>query len=47
MMKELVGTCVFCDKNLYCVDGFFQGQIVNNQNLCFACFEQNKKESAE
>lgn len=46
-MKELVGNCAICAKNLYCVDGFFQGHIVNNQNLCISCFEQNKKEPTE
>lgn len=42
-MKELVGTCAICGVQLYCMDGFFQGHIVNNQNFCLTCFEKNKK----
>ncbi|WP_197468214.1 hypothetical protein [Fictibacillus phosphorivorans] len=46
-MNELVGTCGVCGKDLYCTDGFFQGYIIDEKNICYTCFEQNKKESDE
>ncbi|MBD7965633.1 hypothetical protein [Fictibacillus norfolkensis] len=42
-MKELVGTCSICGVQLFCVDGFFQGHIVNNQNFCLSCRPNNER----
>ncbi len=46
-VNELVGYCEICGKELFCTDGFFQGYILNDTNMCYTCFEQNKKESDE
>lgn len=46
-MNELVGKCIHCGKNLYCMDGFFNGvHIDNKQTLCFDCAEK-KLESVD
>ena len=43
-MKELVGTCCECGKNLYCLDGFFNGVLTEEkQTICFGCVEQQEK----
>jgi hypothetical protein len=45
-MKELVGQCVQCQKELFCLAGFFQGQVTENGlTYCFVCYETLKKES--
>ncbi|MBY6036344.1 hypothetical protein KUV80_06755 [Fictibacillus nanhaiensis] len=37
-MLELVGICERCKKKLYCLDGFFQGEVAENGNLyCMSC----------
>lgn len=37
-MKEQVGTCIRCKKEVYCTDGFFYGIILDHGNiLCFDC----------
>ena len=39
-MKELVGTCSCCGKDIYCLDGFFNGVITDEkQSYCFTCYE--------
>ena len=44
-MRELVGTCKSCGKNLYCMDGFFNGVYNDSQEtLCFDCCEEQEKE---
>lgn len=37
-MKELVGTCHVCEKEVYCLDGFLNG-VVNDEGvlICFEC----------
>ena len=40
-MEELVGICHQCGKNLYCLDGFFNGVKTEDQKtLCFDCAEE-------
>ncbi|MCM3719097.1 hypothetical protein [Fictibacillus phosphorivorans] len=47
-MKEYVGPCESCKKDLYCMDGFFQGEISPSGKLyCFSCIKEEKKESNE
>ncbi|WP_180960286.1 hypothetical protein [Neobacillus cucumis] len=39
-MKELVGVCSECGKEVYCLDGFLNGVHTPNKELyCFDCFE--------
>lgn len=43
-MKELVGTCFQCEKNIYCLDGFFNGiQTEDHKILCIECNNKVKK----
>lgn len=43
-MKELVGTCSICNKEIYCENGFFNGVINDDQTiLCFTCHEDQPK----
>lgn len=45
IMKELVGSCKCCGKEIYCLDGFFNGVITENkQTYCFDCHETISKE---
>lgn len=47
-MKEHVGLCEICQKDLFCMDGFFQGEIDSSGKLfCFSCYIEEKKESNE
>jgi hypothetical protein len=47
-MKEHVGICEICKKDLFCMDGFFQGEIGPSGKLfCFSCYIEEKKESNE
>jgi len=40
-MKELVGTCKCCDKEVYCLGGFFNGVVSDNKEIyCFDCYEE-------
>ncbi len=41
-MKELVGTCTICQKEIYCLDGFLNGIFQNEKLYCFNCFEEKK-----
>ncbi|MBS4215913.1 MULTISPECIES: hypothetical protein [Neobacillus] len=44
-MKELVGLCKCCGKEIYCLDGFFNGVITEDkQSYCFDCYEEVKEE---
>jgi hypothetical protein len=37
-MKEQVGICAKCKKTIYCMDGFLNG-IIDEENIlyCFSC----------
>jgi hypothetical protein len=40
-MKELVGQCSVCHKEIYCLEGFLNGVILENKDLiCFECQEE-------
>lgn len=44
-MKELVGSCKCCGKEIFCLGGFFNGVIMEDQQtFCFACYEAISKE---
>jgi hypothetical protein len=43
-MKELVGYCTKCGKEIFCLDGFFNGvHLDGNQIYCFDCVEKENK----
>jgi hypothetical protein len=40
-MKEWIGTCKCCAKDLYCLDGFFNGIVTEEKEIyCFECMEK-------
>jgi hypothetical protein len=47
-MKELIGCCTVCGKEIYCLDGFFNGVHTDEgQIYCFDCYESSKKENPQ
>ncbi|GAB3064272.1 hypothetical protein [Virgibacillus ainsalahensis] len=42
-MRELIGTCDSCGKNIYCEDGFFDGEQISGKLLCNECFAEEQK----
>ncbi|MEH7373442.1 MULTISPECIES: hypothetical protein [Bacillaceae] len=39
-MKELIGKCKCCSKEIYCLDGFFNGIHTEEKEIyCFECHE--------
>jgi len=45
-MRELVGTCNSCGKEIFCLDGFLNGVISTQKAIyCFDCYEsiENKE----
>jgi hypothetical protein len=45
-MRELVGTCYICGKNLYCLDGFFNGLHTDDKKtVCYDCAKEHDKDS--
>ncbi|MED3727563.1 hypothetical protein ABEY69_10425 [Priestia filamentosa] len=48
-MKEPVGVCIECKRDIYCLDGFLDGIIIRNgQLICFPCNKKlSSKESSE
>ncbi|CAH2715582.1 hypothetical protein BACCIP111895_02766 [Neobacillus rhizosphaerae] len=43
-MKELVGLCISCNKEIFCLDGFFNGVITKEkENYCFECYQKISK----
>ncbi len=44
-MQELVGYCKYCKSPVYCLDGFFNGVIIENKEICcFLCQANENKE---
>lgn len=42
-MQEYVGTCMVCQKDIYCHDGFIGGVVLEAGNLvCFSCYEEEE-----
>lgn len=40
-VKELVGVCHTCRKDVFCLDGFLNGVYSDNKEIyCFACYEK-------
>jgi len=45
-LRELVGSCKCCKKDIYCLDGFFNGiHTEENEIYCFDCYNNLKKEN--
>lgn len=41
MEAEIVGTCVRCEKTVFCRDGFLDGVVSDTKDLyCYACYER-------
>lgn len=46
VMKELVGTCEACKKEVYCLNGFLNGIVKEDGKLlCFECEEEAATET--
>ncbi|MBM7648291.1 hypothetical protein JOC78_001233 [Bacillus ectoiniformans] len=39
-MREFVGKCEKCQKDIYCLDGFLNGMKIEGALLCFECGEE-------
>ncbi|WHX99044.1 hypothetical protein [Neobacillus sp. DY30] len=47
-MKELVGHCITCSKEIFCLEGFFNGVLADDRKMyCYECYESNKKSPQE
>jgi hypothetical protein len=47
-LKELVGRCSCCGKELFCLDGFFNGTYTDNKEIiCFECKTQLKENNPQ
>ncbi|WP_421382264.1 hypothetical protein ACOJQI_22275 [Bacillus salacetis] len=44
-MKEYIGDCQVCSKQVYCLDGFFNGvhEPETNTIICFECTEETEE----
>jgi hypothetical protein len=44
-MKELVGCCTSCNKEVFCLDGFLNGVVTDKKGviLCFDCFHEQEQ----
>lgn len=43
-MRELVGQCQSCGKNVYCENGFFDGEQIDSKLLCNECAKEKETE---
>lgn len=43
-MKEFVGNCTKCEKEIYCMEGFLNGAILKEGLFCFDCAEKKDEE---
>lgn len=43
-MKELVGSCSECGKEIFCLEGFINGVVLEDKSgmKCFDCAEEEK-----
>lgn len=46
-MRELAAKCGGCGKDLYCRDGFFEGEIDKGTSFCLPCFKQLQSDFTE
>jgi ribosomal protein L24E len=42
-MREYIGSCHNCGKDIFCLDGFFTGVVKEDQKIfCFDCEKKEK-----
>ncbi|WP_255259783.1 hypothetical protein [Lentibacillus sp. CBA3610] len=41
-MRELIGECRSCGKNVYCENGFFDGVHEDGKLLCYDCADEKE-----
>lgn len=41
-MRELIGQCEICHKDIFCLNGFLNGVHKNNHLYCFECIDTVK-----
>lgn len=41
-LKELVGSCDCCGKEIFCMDGFLNGVHKDEKVLCFECEKEEE-----
>ncbi|WP_010530347.1 hypothetical protein [Lentibacillus jeotgali] len=46
-MRELIGECQQCGKNVYCENGFFDGVQENGKLLCNECADEKNRHNGE
>lgn len=46
-MKELVGSCFTCGKEVFCLDGFLNGVHYDQKLYCIECSKQVVKDNEE
>ncbi|WP_198038630.1 hypothetical protein [Planococcus lenghuensis] len=46
-MRELLGSCTDCGKDVYCMDGFLNGVYIENRLFCFECADPEEKKEQE
>ena len=47
-MRELVGYCKACGREVYCNDGFFTGIVLEDKTIvCFDCADEDKGRDKE
>ncbi|WP_187378578.1 hypothetical protein [Oceanobacillus jeddahense] len=44
-MKEFIGTCIKCNKEIYCKDGFLDGVNEQGRLYCFTCSVERQREA--
>lgn len=47
-MRELVGSCSICKREIFCLDGFFSGVYTDDKKIiCFDCNEKIESENPQ
>lgn len=45
-MRELVGRCKACGREVFCNDGFFTGIVLEDKSvICFECEEKEQQDA--
>ncbi len=43
-MKELVGYCTKCEREVFCLNGFLEGEVTDEKEvICFDCLQEKDK----
>jgi hypothetical protein len=46
-LKEYVGECQICGKEVYCLDGFIDGVVNKDGVICFSCVDKGEMQENE